>query len=181
MSLYGIRELIDGIRTVRADTIQIATDIPAEHYDFRPTPEGRSVVETLVHIAWLWSFDRYLHGDAHLDSLDGFDFPTLIAQSRAEEAKPRSKAEVVDLLRVEGERFVEWLEQLPHEILPERVLMPGGGSLSRFELLLGTKEHEMHHRAQLTVLERLVGVAPHVTRALSAAPKPQLVGVNGWR
>ncbi len=181
MSLYGIRELIDGIRSVRADTIRIATDVPAEHYDFRPTPEGRSVAETLVHIAWLWSFDRYLHADAHLDSLDGFAFPALVAQSRAEEAKPRSKAEVVDLLRVEGERFVQWLEQLPHEILAERVRMPGGSSLSRFELLLGTKEHEMHHRAQLTVLERLVGVVPHFSRPSSAAPEPELVGAIAWQ
>jgi uncharacterized damage-inducible protein DinB len=169
MSLYGMRELIDGVRTVRAGTIQIATDIPAEHYGFRPAAESRSVAETLVHIAWLWSFDRYLHADAHLDSLDGFDFPTLIAQSRAEEAKVRSKAEIVTLLRVEGERFAEWLEQLPPAILPERVQMPGGGSVSRFELLLGTKEHEMHHRAQLTVLERLVGVVPHFSRATAAA------------
>ena len=164
MSLYGMRELVDGVRAVRAGTIQIAMDIPADHHDFRPAAESRSVAETLVHISWLWSFDRYLHEEAHLDSLDGFDFPALIAQSRAEEAKPRSKEEIVTLLRVEGERFAKWLEQLPPELLPERVRMPGGGSVSRFELLLGTKEHEMHHRAQLTVLERLVGVVPHFSR-----------------
>jgi len=166
MSLYGMRELIDGVRAVRAGTIQVATDIPANHYAFRPAAESRSVAETLVHISWLWSFDRYLHQDAHLDSLDGFDFAKLIAQSRAEEAKPRSKEEIVKMLRVEGERFAHWLEQLPPELPPERVRMPGGGSVSRFELLLGTKEHEMHHRAQLTVLERLVGVVPHFSRGM---------------
>jgi len=26
------------------------------------------------------------------------------------------------------------------------------------------KEHEMHHRAQLTVIERLLGIVPHLTR-----------------
>jgi uncharacterized damage-inducible protein DinB len=31
-------------------------------------------------------------------------------------------------------------------------------------MLLGTKEHEMHHRAQLTVIERLLGIVPHLTR-----------------
>jgi len=33
-----------------------------------------------------------------------------------------------------------------------------------FEMLLGTKEHEMHHRAQLMVIERLLGIVPHLTR-----------------
>src|SRR5689334_4127181 len=105
MSLYGMRELIDGIRTARAETIRIALDIPAEDYDFRPTPASRSFAATLVHIAWAWSFDRRVHQDEHLDSLEDFDFPALIAESFAEEAKPRSKQEIVDLLRGEGERY----------------------------------------------------------------------------
>ena len=181
MSSYGMRELIDGMRVVRADTIQIANDIPAERYDFRPTPESRSVAEMLVHIAWLGTFDRRLHDESRLDSLDGFDFSTLVAETRAREAEPRTKEEIIALLRTESERFIAWLEQLPDAILVERVAMPQGGSMSRFELLLGTKEHEMHHRAQLTVLQRLVGVVPHFTRALMPAPEPQLVGANGWQ
>jgi uncharacterized damage-inducible protein DinB len=36
---------------------------------------------------------------------------------------------------------------------------------SRFEMLLGAKEHEMHHRAKLMVVERLLGIVPHLTRA----------------
>jgi len=31
-------------------------------------------------------------------------------------------------------------------------------------MLLGTKEHEMHHRGQLMVIERLIGIVPHLTR-----------------
>ncbi len=181
MSFYGMRELIDGMRVVRADTIQIANDIPAERYDFRPTPESRSVAETLVHIAWLGTFDRRLHGESRLDSLDGFDFSTLVAETRARETEPRTKEEIIALLSAESERFIAWLEQLPDAILLERVTMPQGGSMNRFELLLGTKEHEMHHRAQLTVLQRMVGVVPHFTRALMSTPEPQLVGANGWQ
>jgi uncharacterized damage-inducible protein DinB len=35
---------------------------------------------------------------------------------------------------------------------------------SRLELLLGAKEHEMHHRAQLMLIERQLGIVPHLTR-----------------
>jgi uncharacterized damage-inducible protein DinB len=33
-------------------------------------------------------------------------------------------------------------------------------------MLLGPKEHEMHHRAQLMVVERLLGITPHLTRQM---------------
>jgi uncharacterized damage-inducible protein DinB len=45
----------------------------------------------------------------------------------------------------------------------EQVRLPGGSSVSRFEMLLGTKEHELQHRAQLTVMERMVGISPRFT------------------
>jgi uncharacterized damage-inducible protein DinB len=49
--------------------------------------------------------------------------------------------------------------------------MPNGApSQSRFEMLQGIKEHEMHHRAQLMVVERLLGVVPHLTRNRRPAP-----------
>ena len=160
MSLYGIRQLVDGMHAVRANTILIAGDIPESEYGYRPTPESRSVAETLVHIVWLASFDRLVHEDKHLDSLDGFDFGAAIQESQAEERRPRSRAEIVALLRSEGERWVQWVERLPEELLAEPVRMPGGTSMNRFELLLGTKEHEMHHAAQLTVIKRLLGVVP---------------------
>ena len=31
------------------------------------------------------------------------------------------------------------------------------------------KEHEMHHRAQLMLIERMIGIMPHLTRADAGA------------
>jgi len=44
------------------------------------------------------------------------------------------------------------------------VTEPDGTAKSRFESLLGAKEHEMHHRAQLMLIERQLGIVPHLTR-----------------
>jgi len=55
MTLYGPRQLVDSVRTVRRNTIRIAEDISEEDYGYRPTPESRSVAETLVHIAEAFS------------------------------------------------------------------------------------------------------------------------------
>jgi uncharacterized damage-inducible protein DinB len=161
--LYGIRQLTDSVRAVRANTILMADDIPESQYGFRATPAGRSVAETLVHIAWLATSDRILHEEERLEAVEGFDFPALLRKSEVEENRPRSKADILELLRTEGERQARWLEQLPETFLAERVKLPGGGSVSRFEMLLATKEHELQHRAQLTVIDRLIGVVPRFT------------------
>ncbi|HWY71659.1 MAG TPA: DinB family protein [Terriglobales bacterium] len=164
MNFYGPKQLVDSMRTVRKNTIQIAEDIAEKDYGYRPTPESRSAAETLVHIARLAQFDRVVHEQEHLSSLEGFDFGALLGKSEVEEKRPRSKREIVELLRTEGERWCEWVGSLPESILAEQVRMPGGVFKTRFEMLLGTKEHEMQHRGQLTVIERLLGVVPHLTR-----------------
>ena len=61
------------------------------------------------------------------------------------------------------------MEGLPEDLLAERVKLAPGmvpPDKSRFEMLLGPKEHEMHHRAQLMVVERMLGITPHLTRQM---------------
>ena len=168
MNLYGPRQLADSMRTVRKNTILIAEDIPEKDYGYGPTAESRSVAETLVHIAFLSRADDLLHEKEHVSSLEGFNFGELIKKSDAEEKRPRSKSKIITLLRTEGDRWCQWVEGLPEALLSEQVRQPGGGSKSRFEMLLATKEHEMHHRAQLMVMERLLGIVPHLTRTRHA-------------
>ncbi len=43
-------------------------------------------------------------------------------------------------------------------------------SKSRFEMILSVKEHEMHHRGQLMLIERLLGIVPHLTREMQSRP-----------
>jgi uncharacterized damage-inducible protein DinB len=163
MSLYGVQQLAASMRAVRQNTILIAGDIPESQYAFRATAGTRSVAETLVHIAWLWTADRFMHEERRLDSLEGFDFPALLETSAAAEKLARSKSEIIELLRVEGDRAARWVEGLPDAFISERVRLPGDGSVTRFEMILGTKEHELQHRAQLTVMERMLGIVPRFT------------------
>ena len=166
MSLYGISQLADSFRNVRRNTIQLAEEIPEADYAFRPSPASRSVAETLVHIAWLGGADRVMHEGTPLGSFEGFDFAAFLESSEIEENRQRSKAEILELLRTEGDRWLAWIEQLPEGFLAEPFRLPDGMTVTRFELLLGSKEHELQHRAQLTVIQRLLGLVPHFTRAL---------------
>jgi len=168
MTYYGGNELAASFRTVRNNTVKIAEEIPENKYDFRAAPETRSIAQTLAHIALISSFAHHIHS-TNTDSLGKVNFQELIQKIGAEEAKPRSKAELVAFLKSEGERFALFLEGLSEAFLAERVAMPPGAdpaSKSRFEMLLSPKEHEMHHRGQLMMLQRMIGLVPHLTRQM---------------
>ena len=165
MSLYGGAELANASRVVRKNTIQIAQDIPEESYDFVPAPGTRSVSQLLRHIAFLPTMYYDMHRDKRLTTLKGYDFPGIIARAAAEEQKPRSKTEILTLLNDEGARFANWLESLSPEFLAETFTDPmGQNPRTRLESLMAVKEHEMHHRGQLMLIERMLGIVPHLTR-----------------
>ncbi len=168
MTYYGGREMAASFRTVRNNTIKIAEEIPEGQYDFRPAPGTRTIGQLLTHIALGPGFQYHVHTN-RIDDLKKVNFPEIIQRTTAEEAKPRSKAEIVAFLKSEGEKFASYLEGLPESFLAEQVAMPPTGTpptKSRFEMLLSPKEHEMHHRAQLMTCQRMIGQVPHLTRQM---------------
>jgi uncharacterized damage-inducible protein DinB len=170
MSHYGGKELATAFRTVRKNTIQTAEDIPENKYDFKATPDTRTIAQTLVHVAYGPEFMLHVNENKITD-MTKINFPELMQRIGAEEAKVRNKAEIIALLKAQGERFAKFVEVLPDSFLDEVLTMPPGGSppaRSRFDMLLAPKEHEMHHRGQLMLLERMVGVVPHLTRQRQA-------------
>jgi uncharacterized damage-inducible protein DinB len=161
---YGGKELAAAFRTVRKNTIQVAEDIPEAKYSHVAAPGARSVAQMLTHVAIATRIWIELN-KLGLKTLVGFDFYSFVQPYRAEEEKHRSKAELIELLRAEGEKFASWLETLKPEFLAEVITEPDGKTQkSRFERILGAKEHEMHHRAQLMLIERQLGIEPHLTR-----------------
>jgi len=165
MSEYGGKELANAFRTVRKNTIQVAEDIPESKYGHVAAPECKSVGGMLAHIAVSTQIWEEIHKKQRMTTLVGLDYFGIRDRMDAEEARPRSKAELLAWLRSSGEEFAGWLETLTPEFLGEMVTEPDGKtSKSRFERLLSAKEHEMHHRAQLMLIERQLGIVPHVTR-----------------
>lgn len=171
MNCYGAKELADSARTVRKNTITIAQEFAEKQYSFRPAPNTRSVGELLAHISLTHAFQYQIHAEECRFSLQGFDFPALMQRLVIEERTPRTKDQTIELLRSSGDKWAAWLEGLTDSFLAEKVEMPIGAtpsSKSRFEMVLSVKEHEMHHRGQLMLIERMVGIVPHLTREMQA-------------
>ena len=168
MTYYAGKELAAAFRTVRKNTVQIAEEIPENKYDFKAAPEARTIAQTLVHMAMSPRFYHYVHSNKITD-MRSVNFQEVFGPMMAEESKPRTKAEIVEMLKRDGEQFAAFLEGLTENDLGERVTMSpqgGGGSKTRFEMLLSPKEHEMHHRAQLMTIQRMIGQVPHLTRQM---------------
>ncbi|MGO8815507.1 MAG: DinB family protein [Terriglobia bacterium] len=171
MDYYGAKDLAESFRTVRKNTITIAQEFPEEKYNFRPAPNTRTVGELLAHISLAYTFQYRVHAEERRSSLEGFDFPSLMQRMAAEEKVQRSKDQTLEMLQISGEKWANWVEGLSESFLGERVAMRAGmtpSSKSRFEMVLSVKEHEMHHRGQLMLIERIVGIVPHLTRQMQA-------------
>jgi len=167
MTYYGANEIANSFRTVRNNTLKIAEEIPEDKYSFRPAEGTRTVAQTLIHISNAHRFALAIHRDDVRSSMVGFDFMSFIGPMIASEQQPMTKAQIIARLTAAGEEYEAWLRTLTDEFLGQSVAMPPGGtppSKTRFELLLAVKEHEMHHRGQLMLLERMVGITPHLTR-----------------
>ena len=167
MAEYGAKDIANAFRTVRRNTVQIAEEIPEDQYDFVAAPGVRSVSQLLRHMAFANLIHYDFHRDKRVATLAGYDFGAIMGRMQGEATKPRSKAEIVALLKDEGESFAQWVESLPPSLLAESYTDPTGQNpKTRFEHLLSAKEHEMHHRGQLMLIQRMIGITPHLTRQM---------------
>ena len=155
--MYTSADLARSFRTVRKNTLLIAQDIPEDKWSFHAAPGSRTIAELFAHVAALTRTPQQLHL---------VDEKTFITPDEFR------------ALEDNGEDFARRLEALTPAQLSAAVNFPppiDPPSKTRFELLLGVKEHEMHHRGQLMLMQRMVGVVPHLTRqrqARAQAPTP---------
>src|SRR3954469_14954075 len=102
MTCYGSKDLARAFRTVRANTIQIAEEIPEDKYDFRPAEGVRTVAETLAHIATSTGWPQALHGP-RIAAVNFELFMGEMQKSLAKAAELTSKSAILDALKAEGD------------------------------------------------------------------------------
>ena len=171
MNYYGAKDLAAAFRTVRKNTLIIAEEIPEDKYGYRPAEGTRTVGELLTHIAHGWKFHDKVIFTEKRTTMEGFDFMGFLGPLLESQAKPRTKAEIITLLKDEGEKFATAVGALSDDFMSQSVSMPPGAgqtSRTRFDMLMSVKEHEMHHRGQLMLIERMLGIKPHLTREQEA-------------
>lgn len=171
MNYYSGTDLARAFRTVRKNTLEIAKEIPEENYSFRATEGTMTVGEMLAHLAASPSWQLVAHRDDKKTMIGFEDFPRYMSAANAYAASLTTKDAIIHALETDGETLAGWFDSLSDETLAETVSFPPPiqpAQKTRFEMLMGIKEHEMHHRAQLMVMQRMLGIVPHLTRARQA-------------
>jgi uncharacterized damage-inducible protein DinB len=160
-----LEESLEAWRDVRQGIIDEVGNIPARGFDFRPTPETRSVRELVQHIleVSLLMTAELTRPDTDLKRLP---WHQLLEKYAAAAYRANTKKELLALLRSQmrdaEKRFREAGEIMMWQLI------------ERFDGELGTKmqwlhhgiAQEMYHRGQLATYARLMGLVPALTQRI---------------
>ena len=141
--------------------IQEVEKIPEDQFSFRATPETRSIAEILQHII---QAQKVLVGEACRDDTN------LMRQSmiaHAQEYAPgvhsvTDKNGLLELLRSSMEETQACIGESADKLDASMTAL-NGQPTSKSAFLTFCVSHEMYHRGQLTVFERLLNIEPVLT------------------
>ncbi len=157
----SIDRLIESWSEVRAGLIKEASLIPEGQFSFRATPDTRSVSEVLQHIV---QTQKLLVGEAcRADAnLGRQSFADHIAEYASEVAAVIDKNGLIELLRSSMETSEASIRSCCDGL--ETMRRFDGREVSKLDVMNFAVAHEMYHRGQLTVYERLLGIEPALTQ-----------------
>lgn len=149
-----MRRFLTGWERVRKNVLQVAADMPEEHYGYAVFPGLRSFHEQAQHI--LHNADVFvdcaLNGRFNRDLFDLYPYRGLSKEALLEAlgGNQRSQSE---RLAAAGDRIaagtIEYLD---------------GSERPALDILRGMKEHEIAHLNQMYLYLRGQGIVPHSTR-----------------
>jgi uncharacterized damage-inducible protein DinB len=158
----SIDRLIESWSEVRAGLIKEVSQVPQGQFSFRATPETRSVAELLQHIV---EAQKMLVGEACRveTNLMRQSFADHIKEYAPEVAAVTDKNGLLELLRSSMETSEASIRGCG-DGLQQTMQRFDRKEVSKSDFLNFAIAHEMYHRGQLTVYERLLGVEPALTK-----------------
>ena len=168
----SVDPIIGGWREVRAGLIDEVAQIPADQFSFRAAEGMRSVAELLQHLV---ESQKFLVGEACRPDTN------LLRKSFAENIKDyapdvrnvNDKEGILQLLAGAMDDAEKSLRDNADE-LKNSMKRFDGKEMTKFGFMSFAIAHEMYHRGQLTVYERLLGIEPMLTqkfrKAFGASP-----------
>ena len=166
----SIETLIETWKDVREGVIAEVSKIPADKFDFKATPDTRSVAEIVQHIIGTQALlvGEMCRPDTNLRRAS---FPELVKQYAPEAVSSSDKEALVALLASAQEAAAAKIREFGEEGLREETRRFEGKVTTKLGLLHFIYSHEMYHRGQLTVYARLLSVEPALTTRLNEAFK----------
>lgn len=161
-----LEETLEAWEDTRMGIIDEVENIPADKFDFKPTPEVRSVHELVVHIL---EVAMMMTGELTRQDTDfnRAPWPKLLELYASEAYQAKSKNDLTRLLRSQltqgKEAFLAAGELHMLQFIKRFDGQPG----TRLAWLEHGIAQEMYHRGQLTLYERLMGMVPALTKRIT--------------
>jgi len=163
----AVEKIIESWREVRAGLIDEGSQIPAEEFSFQPVANTRSVRQLLQHLV---ESQKFLVGEACRSDTN------LMRASFAENLKAYAphvrdvveKDALLDLLRKTMDEAAANLTAAADE-MNNTMKRFDGKEMTKLAFMSFAIAHEMYHRGQLTVYERLLGIEPALTQRFRKA------------
>ena len=163
----SVDAIIGSWREVRAGLIDEASQIPDDKFSFRAADGMRSVAELLQHLV---ESQKFLAGEACRPDTN------LMRKSFAENLKDYApdvrsvtdKQGIIKMLEAAMEDAEKLLRDHADE-MTNTMKRFDGKEMTKLGFMSFAIAHEMYHRGQLTVYERLLGIEPMLTQRFRKA------------
>jgi uncharacterized damage-inducible protein DinB len=163
----SIENIIVSWREVRSGLIDEAAQIPADKFSFQAAEGMRSVAQLLQHLI---ESQKFLVGEACRPDTN------LMRKPFAEQLKDYApnvrettdKDGILNLLSTAMDDAEKQLLVASDE-MKNMMTRFDGKQMSKFSFMSFAIAHEMYHRGQLTVYERLLGIEPKLTQRFRKA------------
>jgi uncharacterized damage-inducible protein DinB len=148
-------------KDARSGLIEEVEKIPEDQFSFRATPDTRTVAEILQHII---STQKIISGEAcrpdtNLRRQSFADQANHYAQGVSEVS---DKNGLLELLRSSMDETAQTISSYGDK-LEETMMGLMGKPITKSAFLTFGFSHEMYHRGQLTVYERMLSIEPALT------------------
>ena len=147
MEITSLARFIPYFENIRSRTMRVIGSIPREQYDWRPAPGMFSFADLIRHLA---AIERYMF----CENVQGL--PSRYPGHGEELAK--GPEEVLAYIERMHEESIAILKSLSDEDLSKPCTTPGGATMPRWKWLRAMIEHEAHHRGQIFMMLRMIGI-----------------------
>jgi uncharacterized damage-inducible protein DinB len=130
-------------------TTELAASIPAEHYDWRPADEVRSIRETLLHLAGTNYFLASVLNSPVPEGINPREFSKSV----------KTKKAIQEIVAISIEHIRAAIQQIDNDQLFTKVDFFGRKETMQ-RVILQVGEHMAEHLGQLIVYARIKGVTP---------------------
>ena len=158
-------EILEAWRDVREGIIDELKNIPASQFEFRPSPEVRSVKEQAQHIleVAMMATGELTRPDTNLQRAP---WPKLLAMYAKPAYRARTRAQLIALLRSQMKDAEKRFRKQGELALWQYHTRFDGQQGTKLAWVHHAIEQEWYHRGQLALYARLMGRVPALTQRI---------------